>query len=153
MAQAQAEAEPPSTPAPEPRAEPVASSPPAGEPAAAQAAGASIAGVREFVESWRSAWQAQDVEAYLDAYSRDFRPESGLGRAAWERQRRQRLAAPSFIEIAIAYVEPPQVDGDRAVVRFLQSYESNTFSDTVTKRLELVREGGEWKIAAEKVDS
>ncbi len=105
------------------------------------------------VEAWAKAWSDQRVDDYLYLYSSDFVPTDGSSREAWESLRRQRLTAPEYIEVSVAFLDFELDEEDRAVVRFNQSYESNTFSDVVTKALELAREGGEWKIVAETVES
>ncbi|MDX1503230.1 MAG: hypothetical protein R3325_12790, partial [Thermoanaerobaculia bacterium] len=63
------------------------------------------------------------------------------------------LAAPRFIRVSLAFLDFRTPSADRAEVDFVQSYESDRRSDTVTKRLELVREAGGWKIVAERVIS
>ncbi len=136
----------PPAPAPAPRGE-------AGPPApAVSGPGPTAESVAPFVESWRSAWQDQRVNDYLAAYSKDFRPADGTSRDLWSAQRRERLAAPEFIRVTLAYLDEPRVDGATAEIRFLQSYESDTFQDRVTKTLRLTWEDGGWKILEERAD-
>jgi tetratricopeptide (TPR) repeat protein len=104
------------------------------------------------VEAWAQAWSEQRAEDYLYFYSQGFRPAKDLSRDDWEELRRLRVAAPDFIKVSVAFLDFETSDPDRALVRFNQSYESDTFSDVVTKTLELVREGGSWKIASEFVE-
>ena len=108
--------------------------------------------VAPFVEAWRSAWQEQRVDDYLAAYSKDFRSADGTPRQRWAEQRRPRITGPEFIRVTLAYLDEPQVSGDKASIRFLQSYESNTFQDRVSKLLVLVWEDGGWKILEERAD-
>ncbi len=106
------------------------------------------------VNSWASAWSAQDVDAYLSHYASDFQPEGGVSRSNWEALRRERVARPSLIRVSV--VDPSvstisdgvDTSGDRVRVTFRQEYESNNFGDTVTKVLEMRNEGG-WKITRE----
>ncbi len=104
------------------------------------------------VQAWAEAWAAQDVARYLGFYSRGFRPPDGLDRDAWEAQRRDRLAAPTFIRLALVFEEARSVGVDGGWARFRQSYRSNTYRDVVTKRLELTWEDEDWKIAREIVE-
>ncbi len=106
--------------------------------------------VAPFVEGWRAAWSEQRVDDYLASYAEGFRPANGMGRTTWESQRRQRIEAPEFIRVTIAYLDEPRIDGDSASIRFLQSYESDTFQDRVSKTLELIWEDGGWKILEER---
>jgi chromosome segregation ATPase len=101
------------------------------------------------VTSWAQAWSNQDVDEYLASYSDRFQPASGLSRSRWQEQRRQRLTAPSFIEVEISSLDV-SIDGpERGSVTFDQSYRSDTFQDVVRKSLELVLEDGEWRILSE----
>lgn len=126
--------------APEPTPEPISELGPTAE------------SVAPFVESWRSAWQGQRVEDYLAAYSEAFRPANGSSRRAWSDKRRVRLTTPKFIRVTLAYLDEPEIDGNTAQIRFLQSYESDTYQDRVTKTLTLGWEDGGWKILAELAD-
>lgn len=102
------------------------------------------------VSSWVEAWSSQDAERYLSLYARSFRPANGLARQRWEEQRRQRLSAPSFIEIEVSSLGGPyELEPGRVMVSFRQKYTSDGYSDEVLKTLELIREDGEWKIFSE----
>lgn len=113
------------------------------------------------VEAWARAWSEQRVEAYLYFYSQGFVPLGDMSRDEWQELRRVRVAAPGYVKVSVAFLDFESGESaggsaggsDRALVRFNQSYESDTFGDVVTKTLELVREGGVWKIAKESVDS
>ena len=84
-----------------------------------------------------------------------------MSRDEWDRLRRVRVAASDYVKVSVAFLDfesgesaDGSADGsDSALVRFNQSYESDTFSDVVTKTLELVRENGVWKIVRESVES
>ncbi len=102
------------------------------------------------VEAWAQAWSRQDVKAYLAHYDKDFKTPGGRDRSAWEREREQRISAPSRISVEI---DNPSVtiDGERATVRFMQRYRASNFSANSSKRLELVRRGAHWRISVEQV--
>lgn len=101
------------------------------------------------VHAWSTAWMAQDVAAYLSHYDADFKVPGNGDRSAWEAQRHERLTRPAFIKLELSQVKV-DLDGDTAVVRFLQRYESNTFKGNDRKTLTLAWRGGEWKIVEEK---
>ena len=102
-----------------------------------------------FALGWAQAWSAQDVELYLSYYSPGFQPAYGIGRSRWEAQRRERLAAPTFVEVELSSIGVRIDSPTRAAVSFSQLYRSDTFEDVVTKTLEVALEAGEWKILRE----
>ncbi len=108
-----------------------------------------VAGMAALVRQWAQAWSDQQVDDYLACYSRGFLPPGNLSRETWEAQRRQRITRPRFVKLSVEFLESEFIDGGRGWIRFRQSYWSNTFSDTVTKKLELILEDGEWKILQE----
>ncbi|MFQ5524820.1 MAG: tetratricopeptide repeat protein [Thermoanaerobaculia bacterium] len=120
------------------------------EPAGSQVEPGELA---DLVEAWALAWSEQRVDDYLYFYGRDFSPSGEISRDDWEDLRRKRVAVPEFIKVSVAFLDFDGVPPDRARVRFNQSYDSNTFSDVVTKTLVLAREDGVWKIVSETVDS
>ena len=140
-----------------PAAAPAAVAPPAPAAAIAPAApdigGADVDSgttgqVRESLTAWAKAWSDRDVDAYLATYATEFRPEGGISRATWEAQRRDRIMRPKRIRVAVVNPRMSALGDGRVRVIFRQEYESDSFSDTVTKVLEL-REDGGWKILRE----
>ncbi len=103
------------------------------------------------VLSWARAWSEKRADDYLAAYAAGFQPPQGLSRTDWEAQRRQRLAAPRFIEIAVDALQVRVISADRAIASFQQSYLSDSFSDQVYKSLTLTLEDGHWRILLEAV--
>lgn len=99
--------------------------------------------------AWSRAWSAADVEGYLAFYATSFVPPHGLSRAAWERERRDRLTEPRSIEVKVSDARASFGDPGEAEVTFTQSYRSDRYEDRVHKRLGFVWEDGRWKIAAE----
>lgn len=103
------------------------------------------------VEAWAAAWSSQDAERYLSFYSARFVPEGGLSRRDWEQQRGERLERPRFIRVLVESPRVVSLGRETARVSFLQTYASDRFSDRVRKTLDLVLEGGEWRIERERV--
>jgi len=103
------------------------------------------------VRAWARAWSAKDADAYLAFYAPEFRPAGGESRSQWEKTRRERIAAPKQIAVA---VEKPAVvvRGEQATVTFRQNYRSDIVKTTSTKTLVLARTNGRWLIREEKVN-
>jgi tetratricopeptide (TPR) repeat protein len=160
-APAPAPSTPVASPSPPGEAKPVAAAKPAAEakpapeakPAAeAKSAAKPAAGdVVEAVNGWAKAWSAKDVNGYLAFYAKDFKTPKGEPRAAWEKERRQRISAPKSIAVAVNSPKVTAAGDDKASVTFRQSYRSDTLSTTSTKTLVMVKAGGRWQIQQERV--
>lgn len=100
-------------------------------------------------QRWAAAWSSQRVEAYLAAYSDAFALPDELDRRTWEAQRRLRIQKPESIRVELGAVELLSFAADSATLRFNQSYVTESYSDRVSKTLELVWENEGWKIASE----
>lgn len=140
VAQAAPPAATPQAPVAAPPSAPVTATPPP--------APFDTAPIQNAVNVWAQAWQGQDLPGYFFAYSQAFTPEGGLSRSAWETQRRDRISRPANITVRISGLRVESV-GTGARATFTQDYSADNYSDTVTKVLDLVREGGSWKITRE----
>ncbi|MEM6704271.1 MAG: PilZ domain-containing protein [Acidobacteriota bacterium] len=104
---------------------------------------------KDAVGAWASAWQEQNVSAYLQAYVANYAPPSSTNEA-WRAQRRQRLTAPSVIEVEVEELEVEANEAQqRATATFIQRYRSDQYRDVVRKTLVLERQAGSWKIRSE----
>lgn len=142
--------QPASEPAPPVKAAAASSAPAAPEPEKGETAGEARRAVLSTVASWLEAWSSQDVERYLSFYGHHFEPGKGMTRDHWAAIRRKRVAAPEYIQIDIQNPSVTFEAADRASVRFLQSYRSNTFDGETIKTLRLSRGSDGWKIIREE---
>lgn len=99
--------------------------------------------------AWTRAWSAKDLPAYFAAYADDFAPEGGAALEDWQQQRKERIEKPSRIQVEARNPEFSKLDADRIRVRFVQQYESDTFTDAVEKIVEMKRTDDGWKIVRE----
>jgi len=111
----------------------------------------SFAGIESSLNDWAKAWSSQDVTLYLESYSEEFLPSKGLSREAWESQRKIRLASPDYIKINLSDIKINHHEDDFADIEFIQSYQSNTYTDSVKKMLSMQRIEDEWLIVAENI--
>ncbi len=107
--------------------------------------------LRAALEHWRAAWSAQDVEAYVQAYAKDFHAAGTRDHAQWVSLRRARITRPHFIRITLRDVRWQPLSATRWRVRFRQQYVSNRFKDMVMKQLEWQLQPDGWKIVREEV--
>jgi hypothetical protein len=124
---------------------------PAKAPAKAAAAGNSSEAVLKTVEAWAAAWAANDVSGYLARYAPSFKTPDGESRAAWESERKARIAKPRQIEVRVEGAKVSFDDANRATVTFRQHYRSNTFKASGNKTLLMIRSGDQWLIQEEKI--
>jgi hypothetical protein len=108
------------------------------------------AAVESTVRDWAAAWSDRDVERYLTFYATQFVPAKGMSRNAWEAERRRRILGKTRIAVVVDDLTVQTLDDQRAKVTFAQSYEADEYRESrVPKTLDLVREGGSWRIALE----
>lgn len=103
------------------------------------------------IESWARAWSAKDTNTYLSFYAADFKPSTKMSRTAWEASRRSHIAKPRMILVSIEDPKVEFVDSTDAQVTFRQSYRSDVYHDQVHKRLQLYKQGDQWRIYHEQV--
>ncbi|HQU87735.1 MAG TPA: hypothetical protein PLC58_04035, partial [Denitromonas sp.] len=110
----------------------------------------SVAGdLADATAKWAAAWAAKDYEAYRAFYGKAFVPADGQSMAAWEKQRRVRLAKKGDISVGVAELRVEKLGPDVAATVFRQTYRANDYQDVVAKRLEWARVDGKWSIQRE----
>jgi len=106
------------------------------------------------VRTWASAWSAQNVEAYLAAYSPDFVPASGVRRDQWVQQRRERIGKARNPQVSLDRMVISTQGPDTARVQFQQRYQASGMDETISKTLAMVRApDGCWLIRSEVAGS
>jgi len=110
----------------------------------------SNAEVLKAVKGWAEAWSKKDADAYLSYYAGDFKTPGGEARPAWEKARRERIAAPKSIEVEVDSPKVTLRGNNEASVTFRQNYRSDKLTSSNTKTLELVKADGRWQIREEK---
>lgn len=103
------------------------------------------------VEKWRTAWEAQDMEAYFDTYSVDFEvPERFATLVEWKRYKRRVISSKRWIKIGLSEVMIAiDAETGHATVNFFQKFRSNSYNGDDRKRLQLIFDNGAWKIISE----
>ena len=138
---------PPVAPPPAPTPAPVAAAPVTAPPAAPS--GDAKAQAIAAVESWAKAWSAKDVRGYLAHYAPEFEVPGGASRAAWEKERTERIERPKSIEVSVKVISAQATDNE-ATVTVRQAYRSDTLKSNNTKVIKLVRSGDRWLIKQER---
>jgi len=86
--------------------------------------------VAERLEQWAGFWQARQPEPYLALFSSEF-PDW----ARYRENRRSRITSATFIELRLDDLVFRQTGPDEIVVRFRQTYRSDTHSSQQMKEL------------------
>ena len=103
--------------------------------------------IAQWLETWRSAWEAKNIESYMQNYADDFR-SLNMNRSQW-RNYKKRLAG-AYKKIGVRLSRPAIfADRNRVVVRFIQEYESDRHSDVGEKVLFVKKENGGFRIIGE----
>ena len=110
----------------------------------------SNAEVLNAVNGWAEAWSKKDANAYLSYYAGDFKTPGGEARPAWEKTRRERIAAPKSIEVEVASPKVTLRGDNEASVTFRQNYRSDKLTSSNIETLELVKADGRWRIREER---
>lgn len=105
-------------------------------------------GIVETVQSWAKAWSSQDVDGYLAHYAPDFTPEN-MSHSTWAAQRRDRIASAKSIKVIARDIQVKRISPSRAEARFKQTYQSDRFTSSSSKTLELALIDGQWLIVRE----
>jgi outer membrane protein, adhesin transport system len=141
----------------------MANRPPLAPATAAVATDAAKAGVpiakdliqfgNDLADKWSKAWAEKRVDDYLAFYASSFVPSNGMSVTKWKEFRRTRVAKQGDLTITLDKIKLKQISETQAEASFSQSYKSKDYTDIVEKTLEMVKQGGQWKIKAEKVTS
>ena len=141
----------PTKPAPTPpaakAAEPTARPTPA--PAAAPGRAPDADEVMAHVNAWAKSWSDNDIPGYLGAYAADFRTPTG-NRAAWEAERKARIAKPRKIQVVIEASKVEFDSNGHATVTFMQHYRSDALKSSNAKTLVMTKAGDKWLIQQER---
>lgn len=113
-----------------------------------RSAGTTARSPEEVVASWAQAWANREADAVIALYSSSFTaPTDSAGSAAWLEQRREQVATGPVPDSMVEGLRVEPEGADRRIVTFVQKFGANS----LRKELILVREGGSWRIVAEKV--
>ena len=103
--------------------------------------------LRALVEAWARAWNAKDANAYLSFYGAEFEPEDGMPRDQWAAQRRARIVGAEPVTLSDLEL---QVEGERALARFVQTFRSPGQREQGPRTLVLAHDGERWTIVGER---
>ena len=106
--------------------------------------------VLKSLETWRIAWQSQNVEAYISQYTDAFGDSNGSSRKAWLKERQVKLTKPKKISVMIDDVQLTKLDSKTWEATFRQRYQSDLYKDVVRKTLTFKKVGDQYLIDDER---
>lgn len=114
----------------------------------------SVAAVLSEVYKWQHAWKVNDLNAYLNFYSNEFKKSDGSGKAKFSAMKQQifsRKENKTIVFEKISVSPYPTVD-DRKLfkISFYQIYKSPSFASKGDKELYVEMVGDKMQILAEK---
>lgn len=107
--------------------------------------------VLKTMDRWAKSWVYQRIDAYLACYSPDYKSNGFASHDAWVKNRRQRFQQQNNIEIAISNMQVLSTDQNEFIIRFEQTYHSDTYSDKTLKEIILHKINNNWQIVSENV--
>ena len=72
-----------------------------------------------------------------------------MNRASWERERKNRINTPDYIQVDVGFAQFELVDNNSIEVYLRQGYSSDSYNDFTNKMVKLRKSGGLWKIVQE----
>lgn len=113
------------------------------------AAGSAEDGVQRAIKQWVEAWSARDADKYLASYADGFK-QGGMSKAAWEKQRRERIGKAHSIAVEVSDLSIKLRDESHASATFKQAYRSDIHQDNTRKTLQLEKVRDAWLIVSEQ---
>jgi murein L,D-transpeptidase YafK len=111
--------------------------------------GFSESDIKDFLSSWKTAWEKKDVPGYIACYDRGFKSR-GMDLGDWEKHRIKLNGRYGIIEVDISKLKIQSLaSGERAKVSFIQKYKADNYRDKGKKTILLAREGKDWRILEE----
>ena len=109
--------------------------------------------ISEIINDWSKSWQSKNLEKYFSYYQDSFAPNSFDNNESWRKDRSRKIKGKSTIDIDIKdlAIVFDLNEGERAITEFTQYYKSESYSDTVTKKIILKKFGNQWKIISEDI--
>lgn len=126
---------------------------PAAEVKKPNAADNNVDNITAAVNAWAQAWANKDLNKYFASYADDFKPAKGQNYKAWEKQRRERINAPSKINIELNNLVVTANEGNTAKARFKQNYQADKRSPIRTSKTLLLKKSGDSWLITEEIAS
>lgn len=103
--------------------------------------------VLSWLETWRSQWEKQDLDHYIENYSDDFSAPP-YNKTSWLNHKQKLKEKYSYVKVTTSDPNVFQAK-NQYIIQFVQNYESDGHQDTGVKTLHVVRENNGFQIKRE----
>jgi len=104
--------------------------------------------IKDLINTWVNAWSAKDIKQYGDCYAKNFISQGGASLQNWLKYKNRLNKKYDSIQVSIDNLVIKK-DRNKIKAYFIQTYVSSGYRTVTSKRLELLREKGLWKIYRE----
>lgn len=104
--------------------------------------------VESFINFWKTSWEQQNFESYINYYSLKFKNNNGQNFQQWKAHRKPRVTNKDKIEITLINVKIKELNNGFEV-SFIQEYKSGNMDSTTNKKLIIDTSDNELKIINE----
>ncbi|AGH95060.1 hypothetical protein A11Q_842 [Pseudobdellovibrio exovorus JSS] len=102
----------------------------------------------EWFNQWRTHWQNQDLENYIEKYSSQFQAPP-FNKKTWLAHKQKLKERYSYVKVRVSDPNIFQLK-NQYLIQFVQEYESDGYSDVGVKTLYVIKENGTLKIRREE---
>ena len=104
--------------------------------------------VKNFINTWKTSWEQQNFESYINLYSLNFKNNSGQNFEQWKTYRKPRVTNKDKIEIKLTNLKITEISNGFEA-NFTQEYKSGTIDANANKKLIIETEDNQLKIISE----
>ena len=104
--------------------------------------------IEDLINTWVKAWSAKDIKQYGNCYAKNFISQGGATLQNWLNYKKRLNKKYDLIQVSIDNLVIKK-DRNKIKAYFTQTYVSSGYRSVSSKRLELLREKGLWKIYRE----
>ena len=104
--------------------------------------------VMKWLEGWRTSWENQDIDKYIQNYSDDFYAPP-YTKKTWYTHKSKLKEKYSYVKVKISEPNIFQAKSQYYVFQFVQNYESDGHKDVGIKTLYVLKEDGALRITRE----
>ncbi|MBU4420334.1 MAG: L,D-transpeptidase family protein [Proteobacteria bacterium] len=104
--------------------------------------------IKDLINTWVTAWSAKDIKQYGDCYAENFISQGGATLQNWLKYKKRLNKKYDSIQVSIDNLVIKK-ERNKIKAYFIQTYVSSGYRTVTSKRLELLREKGLWKIYRE----